>query len=586
MSEELVITPTPLEIAESVQGQLTMSGGEGREGIPLGFDSANFNYSGSDYNANNTSRIITRISDGFNRPFGGIPFIPKEQGLTVEAMTGFGDISEHSSIGVYDFNGRFTGFNLSYIQGIGSKQAFLYYDGTVKGSVPYSDGNSFRVISDGISLQLYQKVGATYLLRYSNIMPNTTGFYWYFEIGLNGLSLYNVLVGSDSSFVPFTWQNVQWSISPSDNLETEIITPDKLGVTVFDNRSRILTADTDSNQHATVNINVSPLYLRPLPVGRQFAIQGEEVIFETNGGTSGEFEASIGTIVDTLKWLAPNVRDTAEFTYSIGNSSATTSLEVVPKLEIENVEDGYFTEILAQGETIQLVSNIPEVEWITLDHEGGGLVTPDGYFTAPTDAENEVFGEQEVPVKAIAFGQALTFIIKVYAMYPTPEFCGANAIKWVQIRKDYLPTVGTTSGGKREVKNKNKNGIVEWVIDYEKLRQKSECCVCGEDDCEATLGVAERLDAFYNRFTFNSGRKFAVIDKHTGELFKGVQMTKYENDHIRYPDGQIRGVELYYDGGEINLGSSSVDNLSTEIEDNCFEFRTTVLRPKWESVEW
>jgi len=549
MANEIILTPQILNIAQGVQGIIEIDGLIGQAGVPQGFDISYLD-TPSGYTLSEASRSIFKNRTSFNEYIYGTFVIPKNQSFSLEAQISNEISAEdlYTAIAVIDNLGGTSGFTATQFGG-GNFAATAFIHGDLLTLGGSASGHYYRISSDGINLYLHRKTSSTYILIHTKPIPaNIESYRFFYRASFQGNSFTNCLFNIGAGNTELTFENCASVLIPNDNALREDISLKKAGITIFDLRSRVFEVTHPELPTVRTQINVAPLYLRPIPANKVYAVVGEEVEFETNGGDSGEFTATTGEIIDHLKWLAIE-EGTVEFTYTLGGVSSSVTLEVVPKLEIANVDGIYYNEIIAQGEILYLQSNIPE-QTVFTSSTHPTLVTHDGIVVAPVDIADENFGEKVIQIKATALGQSAKIFVKVYGMFPTPLFCGANPRKWRQYVPDKQPIESKTVSGKREARNQNPRGTVTFKVIYRDLLNQvldGEECLC-DSYCENNeQATAKRLDEFYEKF--DTTRKFALRDRHTNELFKGVVITRYKDDHILVDTRQSRDIDMYWDGG-------------------------------------
>jgi hypothetical protein len=554
MPNEILASPEILRLATGVEGSLEVGGQVTILGLPTAFIPGEYEVSDNIVMDNNPSytRILKTSGSSLNDSFvRGIARYRKEQpfwlnGNIVEPIA----TRQAVIIGVIDNRGIWS--TIYAYSNNGSDH--WHYDLTMFGNVIFTareihDGDNMAFYNDGNGNLICQREN-NHIWRNESSYPipaDVTDFKFYYNLELAGNWLRHTLRRIDTATIPLGTGNLTYTLIPSETVAAvRAIDGTHFGVTAdFLGNFNIALSHPDVEVDKVVPVEVAALYIKPINGNcGGTVIQGEAIQFESNGGNGGLFEATNGTILSDLKWQAPFTEGVTTFTYTIGNVHANCTLTVVPKLTVDGVnEDGHYPD-LAQGEDVYFHSTCLRAVYTSLNYPS--LITLQGHLIAPTDAQNEVFGQKDVKVRVTGCGQVYDFTVRIEAMYPTPKFCGANPEKWKQNRPDFKANTVEMTGGTQQVKNQNRVGISVWDVTYQPLAQGNTPCQCviGSDSsrCESALQSAKRLDSFYTQVKYTE--YFTVVDRHTAIVYKYVRLVSYTNDHGLYATEQARSLSM------------------------------------------
>lgn len=543
MAEEILVSPSELRIANGVEGKLTVGGQVTRRGFGEGFKSEWFpNYAGVEINQN--ERYIQNNSGVTQIVTSHLLSIPRQQPFTLKA---FGDLMGSGSLigwGVADQIGR-AWMAYLYNNGAGVRYDVIMQDTSPIFGAVGSNYDGFSIISDGNAITIYRIVGnANVFLRTAYLPPDVEflNYRFHFNSAVKRVQNIEGIVGQVT--IQLNTANLGFAINAPSSVETRAIDTQTYGIKPLETENHSILLSYEGLPDKLVAVIVEPLYLRP--IGRpnnSYVIHGETIFFETNGGDEGIFTASAGIIISNLKWQAPTANGIVDFTYTVGSVQATARLNIVPRLEVAGIRNGYYRSV-AQGDQVQFYASAEDAVFSSPNYPA--LIQPNGCLTVPTDAEDKLFGSKTIEIKVSGSGQIYSFLVYVEPIYPTPMFCGASPEKWRMKVPKKLPNKLTYDGGSREAKNRNRLGVINWEINYRELKIESNC-ICSSGDsfffCSEALQTSKRLDEFYE--FVGETKKFTIIDFHTSQKFTGVVFDDYEDDHILYTTGQTRRVKLY-----------------------------------------
>lgn len=535
MSDEILVQPTVLHLAAGVEGTLEVGGQYVMPGVPQGLDPSELIVP-SDYNINGNA--ITKISGFGYTDLIGVRQIPKNQPFSIYGAFNLGAPNWSMVIGVRDNFGRNT---VSEVYKYDSQGRFRLYE--LSNPVgpddrPCANNEGMRIDSNGQTIFIYHHtIGQFRLIDSFPIPEDVEWFKFYYSIAYAGNSWYYTYMRVDEATIPVTTSNTTLIIEPQPPAVTQRIIDSThfglIGLAIGATNAKL------HNDHIAVDvivpIDITPLWLKP--IGQDcggYAITGQIVPFETNGGLGGIFTATGGTILSGLKWQAPTAEGDITLSYTVNEVTATCLIHVVNKLSVNGVnEDGFYAD-MAQGEMVQFVSSCPDATFASENYPN--IITHEGRLVAPTDAEDDVFGEKDVVVKVEGCFQTYFFRVHIQAMYPIPQFCGPEPDKWKSpLVLDYKVNRGEMQGGTTEAKNRNAVGIATWEVRYGNLwRDAPPSCSClntynHSTACEASKSTAKRLDDFYTLVSYV--KYFTVLDYHTRIVYKYVRLTNYEFDH-------------------------------------------------------
>jgi len=567
MANEILVSPNPLRTATGVEGQLEIGGSAFFTGKPQGLDPSEFIFSncsivGTNDLVKNAAGVGIAFQNGhypIRQPLWIGGFLNDVQLYMQTIFIGFTDNhGQHYWIIAYSNNADAVGWHYSVIF-----QEINVLGGSVGIDTPIRTG--VAVYTDGQNIIFAKDLSGVWSVIFSAPIP--AGIEWlqmsvgFFDNAAIGTKLIFLTRRLDEVTLPLTTEITNFEFTtPTTHFHSRVVDSGHFGITadaVGDIVGRVTVPDIPAIPAVLVQIHADALYLKPKDGAcGDTVIHGTIVQFESNGGLGGAFEASGGTILSGLKWQAPYANGFVTFTYTIGLVTASCILEVQPPLSVAGVnEDGFYPD-LAQGEIVRFQATCERAQWFS---DPPGLVVRGGEnagrFVAPHDELDEFFGEKTVIITVRGCNQEYTFKVHIQAMYPTPKFCGAIPIKWLQDEPDFLPNRLVMTGGTSEVKNRNRKGINTWQITYDLLNEKAPVnCTCVEGDiaihqphCTNALATAERLSKFYRQVSM--AKYFTVIDYHTETQFKYVRLTQFTRGHNLYFTEQARQVGMRYEGG-------------------------------------
>lgn len=552
----LLAEPSPLLLATGVEGVLQIGGQFFLGGLPQGFSPASFT-ANPDLQIN--GQTLQKVG-GANLVYSnlyGVHEIPKYQPFSIYGAWLNPATTDYSiRVAVLDNFGMLSGME-SYRYLPEEDQRFNVYENSVQTQVaqPCNNNEAFRIDSDGTEIILYLHTAGSFSQKARFPIPEGVLFYRFF---LQVMNVTNSILGCyiriDDVTIPVTTSNSSLVSleTPTPNSTIRIIDLSHYGVThPFVANFNLELSNEHIEDTLQIPVDVAALFIRP--VGQDCGsavVAGTIVQFESNAGNGGLFEATGGTILANLQWQAPNSTGEILFTYTIGTVSASCILYVVPKLSVNGVnEDGYYAD-LAQGESVQFVATCAEATFECINFPT--IMTDSGHLVAPTDAKDDVFGAKDCIIQVFGCSQTYQFKVHIQAMFPTPKFCGATPNKWrPPLIPDFLPNSLIMTGGSSQVKNRNKEGILIWNVEYTPLNQTAPAgCSCPHSNhlsnCEARFETAERLDDFYKQVRYN--KYFTVLDYQTEIRYKYVRLTSFTGDHSLYRNEQTRSLTMRQEG--------------------------------------
>lgn len=560
MINEILAIPNPLAVASGVEGSLELGGSITYPPLPQGGHPELFVIDPSiQWTADNRLIKVSGAPNTGGQATGTL-LTPSQQPLWVNGAYGpIRPFHQGAHIGILDHLNRFYGwFAFSNANDGGG----WHYNGSIKGiqvtpggpggqATPAFTNMAVQTDATGISLmRLHQGIWRVEY-RWTKDEEILT---WkpYYVLWDPGTELWNLQQRVDEAVIPITVHNTQVEQIPAGFAVIRNIDVNHLGLIATSVGNKTLRlSNPEIDTHLDVAVVVSALYLQPVPA-TAIAIQGQVIQFQSNGGLGGIFEVSGGTILSGLRWQAPFSIGRVDFTYTINNVTANASLEVVKKLEVSGVdEDGFYPD-MAQGERVQFVATCPGARFRSITHPFS--VNVRGSLVAPHDINDPVFGEKTITILVNGCGQVYSFKIKIQPMFPTPDFCGPVPLKWKKNDPDFLPNTSIMSGGTSQVKNRNREGIIIWEVEYNPLIEKiNEGCTCDSvlptghlPGCDSKLATASRLSDFYK--LVSTARYFSLKDYETGVLYKYVRLTQWSRDHVIFDTGQSRRLTMRYEG--------------------------------------
>lgn len=573
---DILAQPNPLYLATGVEGLLEVGGSALIPGLPEGLQAAWFNISpnliiNGTYNSN--IQKIGGVSGVYSEML-GVRRVPKQQPFEVYGAFNEGAGNDLSLwIGARDNLGRNYGVEVYRYAPETDFYFHVYHEGvTIESGLFDVTGNNegFRMNLEGDEIVYYHHSAGQFNPIYRRpIGVNVIDFRFLYMVAFNGDRILSAHCRIDDAIVPLNTSNINvtFASGTESNISIRAVDISHFGVRANNILNDILVLKhPDVEGQTAVPTRISNLYLRPSdrPCG-SYVIENETIQFETNGGFGGIFEASGGTILNSLRWQAPSSVGVVDFSYQVESVVATCQLNVVPKLEVNGVRSDGFYPDLAQGEAVQFVATcpdavfslevpIPEIEPDTEEPDLVTIMTRGGYMVAPTDANDPVFGAKNLTVKVTGCGQVYRFRVHIQAMYPTPKFCGPTPIHWrPPLIPDYLPNISTMTGGTRQVKNRNAEGILMWDVTYDNMLQDTPTnCTCVTTDiyhrssCDESLAIAGRLDSFYKQVSM--AKYFTVLDYQTEMMYKYVRLTAYDGNHNLYANEQSRQLQMKQEG--------------------------------------
>lgn len=436
---------------------------------------------------------------------------------------------------------------------------------------------NFRLESDGINLIWSQQTAGVWVTRYVNQLPLTEQWWQFFgNIAYinNQIDFFRTYRGSFVGQAPVEWSApLGGTLTGSGNRRCW-----SHGVNGAYN---ICISESFTNETLCVPITVEPLFFRPLNYNcNDCVLTGTVVEFESNAGLNGILTATGGTVIDPLTWLAPDIPGSYTVTYTLDATHIDCTFTVIAPLEILGVVDNQIND-LVQGECRQLITNHDggsyAVFWENLE---GRFVNDTGLLCVPGAGASPCFGMLEGKIRArlggVNFVSACPNItdlnihqdvtIKVAPVFPTPEFCGPNILKWKRLVPEFKVIETEFEGGCDEVHLKSRVPTIFWEINYAGLRyepfEPEDCGTGFKDlrDCNnvSPLGTpggctpehwkfARRLDDFFN-LVYGQYKRFTLFDQETGEIFQGVRFVNYDKDHVHRITNHSRTIRLVWRG--------------------------------------
>lgn len=600
---ELIVSPETLNIATGIEGLIRIGGSITREGLAQAFDPTRFDIP-PEISIEPDSASFLKTSGSTGHCFvKGLREIPATQPFELAGQAMQLGSTYQFGIGVRDNLGRDSVIGISLYPPWTDPLYAVFLEGIrVVADLPTAQLTRIIVRSDGQRISFFRFQGGVYYNAFDYIIPQDVSYFKFlYSFWEQGSKVGFTHTRIDTKIIPHTTADLNLVVTPSANSETRLVNALDFGIKCLDTEQRIVTVShpliTDSK---FVTVNVAALYIRPVDSEcGGYAIAGQIYQFETNGGTGGMFEATGGAVLSDLQWQAPLTSEVVNFSYTVGDVVATCQLTVVTKLSVVDVdEDGDYRDLI-QGERVRIYASSQEITFSSPNypHLVSNFILQDdinpssAIIVAPTDADDEMFGEKNIIVVAEGLGQRFEFYIRVQPMFPTPLFCGAEPRKWLPHVPDYLENRLEMDGGTTEVHNRNFQGILLWDVTYELLRQEVFAdCDCEEGmgnsfrghTCKSRFATAGRLDAFY-RLVQGGVQKFSVVDYHTESVYKDIRFTAFRRNHNIYDDQQIRELSFRWEGGiiyrldELNIiqPPSEIPTIPADF-DECF----------WEIIEW
>jgi hypothetical protein len=517
--------------------------------------------------------------------------------------------------------------------------------GTVKAgaSDPYfrtvNFKENFRVRSNGISLYYEHQQAGIWLTDYITTLPAGTSYK--FVVG----ALY---VNNEAYFV----KTFKGSFTGSVPL---YYTAPLGGTLTGTGNSQCFYSDTpglyqvcvnnDYDEELCVDVEVGDLYFIPNELDCGGCVFTDtEVTFQSNGQQNGTLTATAGTVIDSLTWIAPSFPTTVTLRYEIGDVFEECEINVVPRLEVANVEGNTITGLLP-GDQFQLITNYDppygQVVWYNLDCPN--IVTPDGLLTIPQVLSSNCFGALDCTIRVVLVdieGEACDNLIAdipttpiitlvaadsetevtaewtesggcgfgynyidlriiVEPMYPTPDLGGPQYVKWAPQTPDFRVISNEFEGGCDETYIRNPVPIYRWQADYDGLPYGQPCApaVCCDEPQGAPLGIlpesrtASILDDFWN-FVYGTHGYFTLIEPRTGRVWQRVKFEEeMTRDHTTWNTVQSRNVSLIWRpccdsqpaGGTCSHLQTTRDLIFPTIPENV---AASVQTPYWIQVTW
>lgn len=584
MTNEILANPNPLLLASGVEGSFELGGQVFYPGIIQGCRPELFDVS-TDLTWNptgNQSLKKTAGANGVSSFATMIQRVPREQPFWMNGTYGLvKSVHQGAHHGFLDSLGRFWGYFAFSNAFDGSGWHYLMIErgvdvsGGVFTATPAGHNFAVQVSANTVTWMKQGAGGFWQTLRvtsYDAVGENINDWRAQYILYDVGTELLYTQIRVDEATVPMNAGNVTIEQVPAGWASLRNLDNTHIGVTSVPVGDKVLLLSHPLIPDPyTLNVSVAPLYLRPAGGGCGASIvEGSVVQFESNGGLGGVFTASGGTILSGLRWQAPYQTGPVDFSYTIGVVTANCQLYVVPKLEVEGVdEDGYYPD-LAQGEAVQFKATCPGARYRSLTHPY--IISTRGGMYAPDDVHDEHFGEKVVTIQVFGCGQTYTFKVRIQPMFPTPKFCGPDPLKWTQLEPDFKPNVLEMAGGTTQVKNRNSEGIITWVVEYNNLVEKiPQGCTCEGvlgtghlPTCDSKLATASRLSEFYRKVS--TAEYFSVVDLHTGVLYKYVRLTQFDRDHVQYRTEQVRRLRMRYEG--LPLSAIIVPILTPDTDDD------------------
>lgn len=479
----------------------------------------------------------------------------------------------------------------------------------------------FYIESTGGVLKFHHIQGGVDIVDLQYTLPVTSA--WRFEIKAafvnNALGYLSVFKGTYQGSIPITW---------STPLGGALVgTPTNQCFTAPTTGLYQVCIDSDFDDPVCVDVQAEPLYFAPTDFDCGGCVfTGDTINFNSNGGLAGTLEVTVGfgipvgTIIDALTWKAPDfpVVD-AQATYTLGDDTVSCFVNVVPRLEVLNIEGDTIAGLIP-GDIIKLQTNYElldgEVVWENVGCDN--LVSPDGTLVIPTNYRNSCFGKIDcyIRVKVVSFPAEgvcpnlaiggseeyfQDFHILVDPVYPTPSQGGPNWVKWKPETPDFRVLSKVMEGGCSETHIRNRVPIQRWTVNYSGLSytDDNDCPVaCCEDPAGFVNGfdprfqTAKLLDDFF-MLTAGQFGYFTLIDPKTGYIWKKVRFDKDpERDHINWRTIHSRNISLVWNPCCANEPAGGVCPHSTILPDiyppsipenlNVFTVSYSELKITWE----
>lgn len=308
-----------------------------------------------------------------------------------------------------------------------------------------------------------------------------------------------------------------------------------------------------------------------------FCVFTSQIVDFTNNSSDGVLTATGGTILSNTQWQAPSLPGIYDII--ITSDSINGTIQVVNTItvvqELKLVDTPEVINYLLPGDSMSLKTNYPvqDVVWETLDCEVP-IVTPNGFLKINTNVADKCFGSLNCTIRANLIIQGICSTLEshvdikiiVNPVYPTPDHCGPDIIKWLRETKDFRVLITEFEGGCDETHIRNKVPIVRWTINYDGLPNylnKDTTCpnctkcatICGCNDlsqmnalsgCHPILKSSNRLDDFWN-LVYGQYKSFTLVDHDTQEIWYNVRFDdKMSTDHRHRRTSGSRNVKLVW----------------------------------------
>lgn len=305
-----------------------------------------------------------------------------------------------------------------------------------------------------------------------------------------------------------------------------------------------------------------------------FCIYTNEIINFNTNSIDGILKATGGSILNNSQWQAPSIPGNYNVSMEVeginGLIIATNTITVIEPLKIINA--GNIINDLLPGDSFQLETNYPaeEVTWETVG-DNIPVITPSGNIIINSNVADKCFGSLELTLRGSLRNQiscnlspSVDIKLSVNPVYPTPDNCGPDMIKWLRETKDFRVIKTEFEGGCDETHIRNKVPTIRWTINYDGLPNylfKDTVCpscqdcisICGCDEtnnlypgCHPILKSSNRLDDFWN-LVYGEYKSFTLVDHDTGEIWYNVKFDdKIATDHRFRRRSSNRTVKLVW----------------------------------------
>lgn len=310
-----------------------------------------------------------------------------------------------------------------------------------------------------------------------------------------------------------------------------------------------------------------------------FCVFTNEIVEFNSNSSTGVLTATGGTILSNTKWQAPDIAGNYNLTMTAdginGSIQVINTVTVVKRLQL--VDTPEVIDFLLPGDELTLKTNYPseDVSWETINYDIP-IVTKNGKLMINTSVADRCFGSLDATVRGKlsidGICSTLESIVEVKVIvkpvYPTPDNCGPDILKWLRETKDFRVLVTEFEGGCDETHIRNKVPIVKWTINYDGLRnhlatdreilcplhiEATRICGCTTPEeisvlpgCHPVLKSSNRLDDFWN-LVYGQYKSFTLVDDDTGEVWYNVRFADtIATDHRHRRNNTARTVRLVW----------------------------------------